>query len=206
VECVIGELTADSYGIDAVPLTDGDQVIDIGANFGAVAIYIAKRHPGVTVHAFEPVPITFDLLLRNIEVNNCSNIRARRKAVTGDGRPITLAARAYFLGGGATAHCDPQRVGGPDYEHFTVESTTLDDIFNAARIERCALLKIDCEGGEYEILLGAHCLSAVDHLSVEFHSNALLRAAGYAPETLARHCQESIPAERVRYHTVEMAE
>ena len=100
VECVIGELTADSYGIDAVPLTDGDQVIDIGANFGAVAIYIAKRHPGVTVHAFEPVPITFDLLLRNIEVNNCSNIRARRKAVTGDGRPITLAARAYFLGGG----------------------------------------------------------------------------------------------------------
>ncbi len=73
-------------------------------------------------------------------------------------------------------------------------------------MRRCALLKIDCEGGEYEILLAAHCLQAVDYLSGEFHVNSRLRAQGHTPDALARHCEQFIAREHMRYVTVEMAE
>jgi protein-L-isoaspartate O-methyltransferase len=53
----------------------GDTVYDIGANIGYITLSLAKRvgrHGHVL--AFEPIPQTFDLLRRNIEINEVCNV------------------------------------------------------------------------------------------------------------------------------------
>jgi len=47
------------------------------------------------------------------------------------------------------------RTNGEKAEKITVDTTTLDNIFKENRIEKCDLLKIDCEGAECEILFNA---------------------------------------------------
>lgn len=51
-------------------------------------------------------------------------------------------------------------------------------------IDRCRLLKINCEGAEYEILHNTHVLDRVDYLSSEFHINQRLEQDGYSIESL----------------------
>lgn len=41
-------------------------ILDIGANIGFTARYLAHRFPGATVHAFEPIPDNLALLAQNV--------------------------------------------------------------------------------------------------------------------------------------------
>jgi FkbM family methyltransferase len=52
----------------------GATVLDIGANIGWYSLNIARTVPGVHVMAFEPLPDTFNQLLRNIELNDVTNV------------------------------------------------------------------------------------------------------------------------------------
>lgn len=69
-----------------------------------------------------------------------------------------------------------------------VEVITLDDVFERFAIERCDLLKLDCEGGEYEILLGARpeTLLCVRHVALEYH----VGLTPHRPEELVVRLQE----------------
>jgi tRNA A58 N-methylase Trm61 len=49
----------DEYNIRKMDFEDGDVVIDIGANVGAVSLYIAKKYPNVKIFSFEAHPINY---------------------------------------------------------------------------------------------------------------------------------------------------
>lgn len=49
---------------------DARQILDIGANIGWYSVRFAKRNPGARVHAFEPMPISYSYLQRNISAND----------------------------------------------------------------------------------------------------------------------------------------
>lgn len=204
-DVVVGELLHDVYGIEGIPFAPGDVVVDVGGNLGVVSVYIAKKHPGVRVFLYEPVPDSHRFCLRNIEANGVQNVVAVMKAVTGDGRPITLAARRDFLGG-ASAHYDGARVAGPGHVQYTAESTTVDRLFADHGITHCKLLKIDCEGSEHEILRAAGVLDRVEYLSGEFHINAALAARGHSIEGLLEHCARFVAPEKIRVTTVTMSD
>jgi FkbM family methyltransferase len=204
-DVIVGELLADVYGIESIPFSPGDVMVDVGGNLGAVSIYVAKKHPGVKILLYEPVPESHRLCLRNLEANGVSGITAIQKAVTGDGRPLTLAARRDFLGG-ASAHYRGERIAGPGHVQFSVDSVTLDQVFDTHGIRRCKLLKIDCEGSEHEILRAATCLGRVDYLSGEFHINAQLTAQGHSISGLREHCARFLAPENIRLTTVTMGE
>jgi FkbM family methyltransferase len=53
---------------------ENSNFFDIGANVGWYSLYIAKNFPDATVFAFEPIPVTFNYLKRNININHLSNI------------------------------------------------------------------------------------------------------------------------------------
>ena len=66
------------------------------------------------------------------------------------------------------------------YEYYTnissnsdtsIKSITFDDIFANNNISKCKLLKIDCEGAEYEILYNANKenLKNCEYMRAEFH-------------------------------------
>lgn len=199
------ELEKDVYGIENIRFSDNDVVIDIGAHVGLFAIYLAKRQPGITIHAFEPIPDSYESLLENIARNNTPNIIPHNLAVTGDGRDFRMLVNFLDNSGGATGHLDNMSLNG--HWHYVVQSTTLEDIFIQNRIDCCRLLKIDCEGAEYEILLNSsRYLKRVDYLSGEFHINNHLIAQGYSVKNLQAFCGEHVSPSHLSIKAVRMAE
>jgi hypothetical protein len=100
---------------------------------------------------------------------------------------------------------NPKNTGGASCYSLTqthrrtgmIPSSTLDAAFAALGIERCKLLKIDCEGSEYEILLSTRALPSVEYLSGEFHYNDFLLGKGYTADGLLRHCQKHIEPDKL---------
>ena len=164
-------------------------VIDIGGNIGASAVFFLKELPTATVYAFEPEPATFDLLRKNIALNGfAARGKGINKAVAGSAGTRTL----FFAPDSGTNSLVVQ----DDRGQIAVECTTLEQIFAEHHIERCDLLKIDCEGAEYEILLDtpAAVLNRVSTIILEWHSipghspqelEQYLGAAGYSTRRMA---------------------
>lgn len=165
------ELMQDEYGIEGIEFQPGDVVLDVGANTGIFSIYLAQMHPEITIHAFEPVPATYRRLLANLEANGVTNVIPHNMAITADGRALELHLTPQNSGA-ATAFLTRPYANG--HEHIEVASTTLSAFMQSRAIEWITLLKIDCEGAEYEILADTAVLQQVDYLSGELHTNDLL--------------------------------
>jgi len=55
---------------------DGDTVIDIGANVGWHSLNLALAKRNCKIYAFEPIPATYNHLLRNLELNAIDNVKS----------------------------------------------------------------------------------------------------------------------------------
>ncbi|MDH7512868.1 MAG: FkbM family methyltransferase [Clostridiales bacterium] len=197
-EVTIRELEADLYRVSDIDFEEGDIVVDIGAYIGLFSMVLAKKHPGITIYAFEPVSINFRNLIRGIEANGIRNVRAFQLAVTADGRKLEMLYSHSFTGGSTTLEIQKENISTAHLVE-KVASKTLDQIFNEFGIDRCKLLKIDCEGSEYEILYSAKCLDRISNIRGEFHMNKTLAAKGYSIEDLVDYLSRSIPKENIYY-------
>ncbi len=186
VEVVAGEVGHGAYDFCDIALAPGDTIVDIGAHIGVVSIFLAKRNPGVRILAFEAVPRVFELLSANLKRNRIHNVIAFNLAVTGDGHDLELVSHLESNTGGGSAYVTDRDL--PGHDRVVVPSITLDQILEQHQIQRCPLLKIDIEGGEYDVLYNAQLLSRVANIRGEFHENQYLLSQGYSMETLRDHC------------------
>lgn len=120
--------------------------IDLGAWVGAHSLYastIAKE-----VHAVEPDPVAYDILLQN--VGTCKNVITFRKAVVSAAGFVKMGSG---LLGASTTRTNPSAGGGigawSDDQQFDVFGMTVRDFVPS---EVKAFIKIDVEGSEEEIL------------------------------------------------------
>jgi FkbM family methyltransferase len=114
----------------------GMTVVDIGANIGYYSLLAAKLvGTSGKVYAFEPFASTFNILERNIAVNEYSHVISICKAVTNK----NSSARMYF--GKYTPACNSLMGKG---EFVNVKSTTLDSEIKG----KVDLIKMDIEGAE----------------------------------------------------------
>lgn len=134
----------------------GKIVFDVGANVGDTALYYASQ--GAEVFAFEPDPINFELLRRNVSLNNglSSRIHLRQFAIGHSGRSTFHAG----LGGASGALEDRGTV-------IEVESLDLAGAFDQAGVSNAFLLKADCKGCEYQIVQQRE-ISQFERVSVEY--------------------------------------
>jgi len=145
------------------------------------------------VRAYEPSTDNYARLLRNLAANDIKNVEPYNVALTGDGREITISGDPSSNTGGMSAFTNPNG------HSQKVQSKTLtqifDGLFEQSPNGRAKLLKIDCEGSEFEILGGADpkLLNRIEHLRGEFHINQRLKAAGCDPEALHDLCELYIP-------------
>lgn len=200
-DIVADELGRDEYGLARIDFKRGDVIIDIGAHVGMFAIYCAKKFRGVKVLSYEPVPSNVNNARANIELNRVIGISLFDNAVTGDGRRLSLLLHESNTAG-ATGF-----LGVPDYPghlKYEVDSVTLDDILS--EVSKVKLLKIDCEGSEYEVLLNSTALDKVEYLSAEIHLNTYLESKGYSVESLMEHCEKFIEPSKITYKTIRMSE
>ena len=130
-------------------LRPGDQVIDIGANYGVYTLSMAKAvGPGGAVWAFEPASVTAALHARSIEANAFSHVTLFRTAVS---RTSGVARLALHSNAELNALTDSAEATGE-----RVAVTTLDDCLTQHGWKDVAVVKIDAEGEEANILVGAH--------------------------------------------------
>lgn len=124
-------------------LRPGDAFVDVGANFGWHSVHAARIvGPEGKVFAFEPVPEIADVLERNCRRNGFSNVEIRRIALGAREAEVKLALNSENPGGGRVA----------DFGTLPVHMFALDHVIADARP---ALIKIDVEGHELEVLRGA---------------------------------------------------
>ena len=152
---VISEIMVDSGSWEATEtavirglLRVGDTFIDIGANIGYYTV-VASKVVGDTgrVIAFEPDPVSFALLKRNVEENDCRNVTLLQKALSNS--PGTL--KLFLNESNKGAHRIFDRSG--ELNFVEVEAMRLDDYLedHPGRVD---LIKIDTEGAEGLILQG----------------------------------------------------
>ncbi len=132
----------------------GDVVLDVGANIGYDTLILAKLvGKNGRVFAFEPGPINFQLLEKNIKINEYNNVTLVNKAVSKDNKSIKL----YLNETNGTGHKidDISNLGVKlNRKSIDIESIKLDDFLKNKKIKKIDFVKIDVEGSESEVIKG----------------------------------------------------
>jgi FkbM family methyltransferase len=187
--------TNQTYTPSGYEIQSGDTVIDVGANIGLFTAFAASSASDVKVYSFEPFASNFAWLRKNVEDSGLTNVRVFQQAVAGSPgqKPFFIDPENCMF---HSLVCD-QSFDGQKRTHEMVTCTTLDEIFKENRIKCCHLLKLDCEGAEFEILASSspESLNRVRKVVGECHAN-------YTAESLCRlleshafrvdYCQSSI--------------
>lgn len=144
-------------------------VVDIGAAIGEFTIEAALQLTTGVVHAFEPNPGSINILRQNIRANNLGCVQNYNLGVWKEEGEIPL----HFLNN------EPlQAVSGDDHAPVaeaitgtTIPVITLEQVIEEKVGERIDLLKLDCEGAEYDILLNQDpkIFDKIDRIVMEYH-------------------------------------
>jgi len=163
-----------------------------------VSIYLAKLYPYLKIYSYEPVKLNYENLLSNIKENNIPQqiITAKRFAVSNNNNPVTIATALGNTGASKTLtnhFGDSRFVQKP--EDINIPAITLPEIFENNKIDKVKLLKIDCEGAEYNILNNCPIkyLKRIENLRGEFHYNDSDIEGEEKENNLIEHCKKYIP-------------
>ena len=154
----------------------GWTTIDLGAEYGYYALLFAKLvGPTGRVFSFEPEKVTYQNLVRNIEINQLSNIIPINKAV------IDKSGIESFFAGSHSFY----KIDNGDNAMTKVSTICLDDFLRDYPRE-VHFIKIDIEGAEIKALHGMkntleknHNIKMVMELSLK-----ILNKIGISPEEL----------------------
>jgi FkbM family methyltransferase len=165
-------------------LGPGDTYVDVGAHVGWFVVHAAEAvGPDGRVFAFEAFPANVALLRHNVALNGFANVTVEHAAVGDKTVEAIIGTQANRDSGSATV--------GARAAHGLerVRQTTLDALLLPEIAP--ALLKIDVEGLEERVLLGARAvLDRTDAALVELNASAL-RANGSDPDRVVRLLERS---------------
>jgi FkbM family methyltransferase len=172
----------DEYGLSSLESQGADTIIDIGAHVGIFAARVAPFAKRVL--SYEPVSATFQLLVENLR--NVRNVTATQKAVT-DRRGT--ADIHVFEEPSSNSIFPPQPHGAA--RTVAVDTVSLADVVEEHSVERCDLLKLDCEGSEYPLIFGAPraLWQRIDRVAMEYHAVAGAPVS-WSGEGLAAYLEE----------------
>ncbi len=140
-------------------------IIDIGANIGSFSIYAhdLNKHLNPTIYAFEPHPDNANLSEANFKRNGLSDYHIIQKAVAG-----TDGVASFDISGAF----DSFKLDTDSTDTIEVKTTKLSTFCNSNGIDKIHLLKMDIEGGEYEVI--EHDLDfikeKVEVMFIEYHN------------------------------------
>jgi amino acid adenylation domain-containing protein/FkbM family methyltransferase len=185
VEHLYRELFEDQlYLSHGISLHDGDCVFDVGANIGIFTLFAQHARQNLSVYAFEPNPVAFDKLRRNVEryglqthLFQCGISDQEKTArftfypqasvMSGFYPDLTEEKQLFktFMLNQPSKNGDDQKVELGEFadeltearfesEDFTCQLKTVSQIISEHQLERIDLLKIDVEKSELDVLKG----------------------------------------------------
>jgi len=138
---------------------EGEIVIDVGANIGDSSIYFALNNADKVI-ALEPFPGTYNAALKNIKENSLGDRITLLNAGYGEDSEV-------FLDG--TELQDTLSLLKSSSKGMKINTYSLETLLSTYNIDN-AILKMDCEGCEYQILNeSVQTLKRFKKIQIEFH-------------------------------------
>ena len=153
------------YGCD---IENGWTVIDIGAAIGEFSIFSACGRPNTRVLAYEPFIESVDLLRDNLVLNKLKNVTVIPKAVWKRTSRLSLDL----------SHQEPLKITstdgskkGKDVGRIRVQAVSLKEVLKSNHLKAVDLVKLDCEGAEFDILLDSDpdTIRSFKRMVMEYH-------------------------------------
>jgi FkbM family methyltransferase len=130
-------------------LRPGDVFVDVGANMGYFSVLAAQGvRPAGGVVAIEPEPTTFKKLTTNVALNRGANVRAVQSAAGAREGTVPFYRAPWNDAENST-------VANPELEPAgEVEALPLARLLSEAEMAHTRLVKVDVEGGEWDVIAG----------------------------------------------------
>lgn len=160
-------------------------IIDVGANVGYYAIYLAKIvGKNGRVVAIEPDPYSFKTLKKNCELNNLTNVEFYNLAISDHNGSLSFYQEKSHSGKSSLFSNSAENIS------IKVLTTSLDELFEN-KLQTINWLKIDVEGYELLVLKGASkLLSKTQKILIEIHED-ILKKQNQKPEELIKILTDS---------------
>lgn len=151
--CFLEVLVDDGYKLSRFARRGVRTVLDVGANVGFFAIAVREVIPDAVIHCYEPNPAAIPYLQANAEY----------------GRYAIHAEAIGFLPGSVSLdEQDMVNVRSRIDPQGTVPQASFREALERIGGE-CDLVKLDCEGAEWDILEDKRAWSHVRHVAMEYH-------------------------------------
>lgn len=159
-------------------LPDYPTIVDVGANVGCFSLALLAKLDCARIFAYEPLPSNFEALKENVRRNPhiADQIEIFDKAIVGKPRGMVT-----MFHDGDREHSPVASLVdnfmGLSTSRTKVASSTLAEVYEDIRSERVDLLKLDCEGAEFDILFNTdpEILMKTDRLVLEVHTVPAIR-------------------------------
>lgn len=141
-----GGFEADFFPVLDEYLDEKSVFCDLGAWIGPVSMYasaLCKK-----IYAFEPDPVAFPFLLRNLKLNAINNVIPDRRAIASTDGRRTMASFGGNLGDSMTSMIQT----ADEKKSIEVETVRWETWLKSVNPGRITALKMDIEGGEAEVI------------------------------------------------------
>jgi len=155
-------------------IKNGEVLVDVGANIGYFTLLMAKLSgPSGKIFSFEPEDKNFEILEKNVKINNYQNIVLEKKGVSDHN-----GVNKFFLSSKNTGMHSLQKIRD-DSKEVKIDVIKLDDYFSALDlVKKISLIKIDVEGAEFQVLNGMQTILKNENLKLLIE---------FIPEHLKKH-------------------
>ena len=170
-ECmkVYGEWAEKEVLLFAKLLKPGDTVIEVGANIGTHSVPLSRIIGAQgKILCIEPQQYIFQVLNANLAMNSVLNATTLSCIVSDDESTMRLSRNTYSEGGNAGAYEVIESVEPLDW---FVPVRTIDSLVEQFQLNQVAMLKVDVEGMESQVLSGARETIERDRPILFFESN-----------------------------------
>ena len=152
----------EDYEVSGFNINNEDIVIDIGAHIGLFSLFVSQYCKNGKIFSYEPIEENYNILKENTELNKIKNIIPFNSAVSNQSNKLKI-----FIDSDDSAHS----IFESDKKFIEVNSTTIKSIFDENEIKNCNLLKLDCEGAEYQIIesIPKEYFLKIDKMIIEYH-------------------------------------
>jgi len=134
---------------DLIKKLNVTNIFDVGAHIGIYSIYLSKCYPDLNIYSFEPSE-NYKIFKINRFINKCNNIKLYKYAISDqDG-----VAELYYNKFGDGGHSIEQISN--TFKKETVDNITIDTFCKINNIIGNNVIKVDTEGHNINVLLGAY--------------------------------------------------
>ena len=150
--------------VEAIIKSAKTPIIDVGAQAGFFVLYCRSLNSEVKILAIEPDEDNLELLNQHIEINNLKNIEVIPAALAGKS-----GLRDFFISTDTHNH-GLFKILVPKINRVSkIKTYSPDDLLKEQGIEKVALLKLDIEGAEYEVLGNFINWEKIKNIALEYH-------------------------------------